>query len=872
MNENGFSRDSCPWVGLWVSPVDFEGLEPAVPNTLKPLIPDLQGIVTKPYPFIRGWLPAVSLLIIVPLLKAGPEAIAGSADILVSSPTFEASPAEADDDMPEGNQLVPAHIGSAPLEQQGAESPRERGRVLQKRNPIASEYQAIGYLGVAPTASADGEGSDFQAFFASVGLPLYNGPSTRVEAFAQLQRYRGRIMPGGSLRAYTPLPGSRPAGLDIVFVASEIEREIEEYRARWANIARSEDRMEAWLLERPRVSLDLIRTRVRTLRTRAEYEVSPGHILFAQLIASALNDIRFRNRLELNFRTAKPEAFAEGVPSRDITHTAAATDNGTARHYFGETTNRRTTVRAVAGGTHSAPRWNLDYSGFASRWINRPRTHAWNFTDRNLQLAYRIDHAWFPGIRLAPVERVTASDESVLANHRIQQTHTTDTDFAARADFDIDLNGSGRWRLHTGGLYREKERVNDHERDVFSANPERPLTLAEVSAEALPDPVVRGLYYLPPWISPGLAMDIRDDSPSPYLRNDAQSTVETFEQRYRSYESVSGAYGILAFRGRRFEAEVAGRLESTLTRTRGTVVVPAVFATDDGETLGELTVNGERRVIQERPARNTYTHALGSLSLEYHPAAEWKLRAAAYDALMRPQYFDIVEYRRVALPTRTISEGNPALAPTSIRTYLLAAERTGLPVGDIAVELYRIDVDDFFYTAQRFEFIDGVEFSRSRVENGDSGRISGFQIQWQCDLPPLPGKTRATLSTAYTYSQSTASVDTRPGEAFYLPERSRHLLRTSLRVRRNGITATAEFSYQSTALDQLGESAGRDIYRGEVIGLDATLAYTTGAYTVSASVTNLLNHPERAYAGERARATRNQYRSQIIRFGVAAQF
>ena len=830
----------------------------------------------KRCPPARGW-PAAILVFHFVILYA-PTASA-EADPAPPTGSREESTAAAPPPEASSAENIAAEAAHAEAEEtpasssrSDAESPRERGRVLQKRNPIASEYQAIGYLGVAPGAAADGEGSDYRAFFASGGLPLGGDPSLRLETFAQFQRYRGRILPGGSLRAFAPLPGRRPAGIEFNASLSEVERYIDHYEAAWANIATPADPLEAWLLERPRFSRDRIRTRVRTLRLRGEYELTPHHTLFANIIAGDYNDLHFRNRLELNFRTATPEASQEGVPGRDITHTAAATDNGTARRYFGETTNRRTTVRAVAGGTHSAPRWTLDYSGFASRWINRPRTHAWNFTDRNLQLAYRIDDPWFPGIRLAPLERVTASDESVLANYRIQQTRTTDTDFAARADFDIDLNGSGQWRLYTGGLYREKERVNDHDRDVFGANPDRPLTFADVSLDALPDPVVRGLYFLPPWISPGRAIDIRNDSPSPYLRNDTQSTVETFEQRYRSYESVSGAYGILAFRGRRFEAEVGGRLESTLTRTRGTVVVPAAFATDNGKTLGELTVNGERRVIQQRPARNTYTDHLGSIALTHRPSPGWTLRAAAYDALMRPQYFDIVEYRRVALPTRTISEGNPALAPTSIRTFLLAAERTDLPVGDIAVELYRIDISDFFYTAQRFEFIDGVEFSRSRVENGDSGRISGFQIQWQSDLPPLPGETRATLSTAYTYSESTASVDTRPGEAFDLPERSRHLLRTSLRVRRNGLTATTEFSYQSSALDQLGDSAGRDIYRSDVVALNAALAYTFGTYTFSASVTNILNHPERAYAGEPARATRNQYSSQIIRLGVAAQF
>ncbi|MCC5840319.1 MAG: outer membrane beta-barrel protein [Opitutales bacterium] len=768
--------------------------------------------------------------------------------------------------------LTPETTEAAEESEQAAESPRERGRVLQKRNPIASEYQIIGYLGIAPGAAADGEGADFRAFFAPGALTLGQEIHGRVDTFAQFQRYRGRVLAGATVRVFTPLPTKRASGLEVNASLTEVERDIDHYEAAWANIAATGDPMEAWLLERPRVSRDRIRTRVRTARVRGEYALSPSHTLFAQGIIGDFNDLHFRNRLELNFSSATPTASAEGIPGQDITYTAANTDNGTARRYFGHTSNRRTTLRAYAGGIHTAPRWTLEYSGYASRWVNRPLVHAWNFTDRQLQLAYTLENPWFPGLQLDPLDRITASNESLLANYRIQQTRTSDTDYAGRADLDVDLDGTGTWRFYAGTLYREKERVNDHERDVFGLNPANPLAFATIAEPGLPSPTIRGVYFLPPWIDAGRAIDIRGDVPSPYLRSNTLSAVETFEQRYRSFESVWGTYGILAYRGRQIDVEAGGRVEHTRTRTLGTVVVPAAFATESGRTIDQLTLNGEQRVVQERAATNSYTDFLGSVALIYRPARDWQLRFASYDSLMRPQYFDIVEYRRVGLPTRTISEGNPSLGPTSIRTYLVAAERTGLPLGDIAVELYQIDVDAFFYGAQRFENIDGIEFSVSRVENGQRGRIRGFQIQWQKDLPQLPMGMRANISTAYTYSESEASVETRPGESFDLPERSRHLMRTSLRVRWNGFTANLEYAYQSTALDQLGESAGRDIYRGDVVSLATGLSYTTGAYTFSASVSNLLNHAERSWAGERTRATRNQYASQLIRLGVAAQF
>jgi TonB-dependent receptor len=835
--------------------------------------------VKKRCPLPRGWYATIPIILFCPLTApattpvvlpvAAPSQQVGATGYAEQTSAVEEAAAVS---LSPVDILAPESSETEEESEEAAESPRERGRVLQKRNPIASEYQVIGYLGIAPGAAADGEGVDYRAFFAPGALTLGQDVHGRVDTFAQFQRYRGRVMPGATFRVFTPLPTARKSGLEVNATLTEVERDIDHYEAAWANIAGPDDPMEAWLLERPRVSRDRIRTRVRTTRLRGEYALSPSHTLFAQAIIGDFSDLHFRNRLELNFSSATPTASAEGIPDQDITYTAASTENGTARRYFGHTKNRRTTLRAYAGGIHTAPRWTLEYSGYAARWVNRPLVHAWNFTDRQLRLAYDIEDPWFPDLQLAPLDRITASDESLLANYRIQQTRTSDTDYAGRADMDVDLNGTGAWRLYAGTLYREKERVNDHDRDVFGLNPANPLSFATVAEPELPSPTIRGVYYLPPWINAERAINIRGDTPSPYLRNDALSAVETFEQRYRSFESVWGTYGILAYRGQPFDVEAGARIEHTRTRTLGTVVVPTAFATENGRTIDQLTVNGDERVVQERTATNSYTDFLGSAALIYRPASDWQLRFASYDSLMRPQYFDIVEYRRVGLPTRTISEGNPSLGPTSIRTYLLALERTGLPLGNLAVEIYQINVDAFFYGAQRFETIDGIEFSVSRVENGESGRIRGFQVQWQKDFSQLPMGLRANISTAYTYSESEASVETRPGESFNLPERSRHLMRTSLRVRWNGLTANVEYAYQSSALDQLGESAGRDIYRGDVVSLATALSYTTGAYTISASVSNLLNHAERSWAGEQTRATRNQYSSQLIRIGVAAQF
>ncbi|MCC5835366.1 MAG: outer membrane beta-barrel protein [Opitutales bacterium] len=769
-------------------------------------------------------------------------------------------------------QPEPNQADAGEDENGGSESPRERGRVLQKRNPIASEYQELGVIGQVFGASEDSEGSDFGGFFPTGILPLDIDAHHRIEAFASYQNYRRRILPGVAVRMFTPLPTDRPAGLEVDARITDSDRYIDQVRSAWASTGHTQTGLDEWILERPRFSRDRIRTRVRSTRLRGEHAVSPLHTVFAHLLAGDYRDLQSRNRFELNFRSATPEQPAEGVPGLDLTYSAAQTDSGTVRRNFRETNNFRTTLRTMVGGRHTAPTWTLDYSAYLSRWINRPVINEWNFVDRDMQISYLNQDPDFPSISIEPNSRIVESRETELSNYRIRDTRTADDDLAGRIDANIDLFGSDNWSFKTGFLYREKTRVNRSQRDVYEANPENILMLASVMNPELSSPVVKALYDLPPWIDVPSATDLINDPADPYLRNDALSSIETNEQRYQSFESVSALYTAIAYRSSKFDTEIGIRPEATRTRTSGTVIVPESFADPEAAFIDEVNLNGEQLIIQERSAQNRYSDWMGSISLAYRPAPLWQFRTAVFNNIMRPQYFDIVEYRRVNLPRREISEGNPSLTPTYIRSFSLSVERRDLPIGDIGIELNRIEIDDFFYSAEQIETIDGLDFTRSRIENGEKGLISGIQLQWQLDIPPLFGTLDTTLSSAYTYSKSEATVATRPTENLPVPERSRHLFLTGLRVRHGGLTGSVELSYQSSALDSLGESASYDIYRGNVRRLNSALSYQFEDYTFSVSASNMLNHPERAYIGEPNRVIRNLFTSQVIRFSVASQW
>lgn len=755
---------------------------------------------------------------------------------------------------------------------EATESPRERGRVLQKRNPIASEYQVIGVIGQAGSATEDAEGSDYRSLFPTELMLLDANGLQRIELSAAYQNNRRRILPGLAVRSMVRMPTERPLAVELDLRITDSDRYIDQYRSAWALSPIPHQGLDAWILERPRFSRDRIRTRVRNSRFRAEYEISPQHTLFAHLIAGDFNDHQSRNRYELNFSTSIPDSPAAGVDGLDFTYLSAQTDNGSIRRNFRETNNRRTTLRSMLGGRHTTPLLTLDYSAYASRWTNRPRVDEWNFTDTAVTLSYRNEDPDFPAITIESKDEVFESSNTRFSNYRITRTRTVDEDNAGRIDAIVEIGDSGNWLLMSGLLYREKTRTNRSPREVFDSNPSNALMLASVARPELTSPIMGARYTMPPWLDVETALFLVEDPGQPYLRNPERSLIESYQQRYQAFESVAASYLAFSYQSSRFDMEIGLRPELTRITTSGTVVVPTEFIDPNGVVIDEVTYNNESLVVQELGARRNYSDLIGSAAMAFRPFDQWQFRAAAYDTLMRPQYYDTVEYRRINLPRREISEGNPSLTPTYIRSFVISVERSGLVIGDIGFELNHIDIRDFFYAAEEIELINGEEFTRSRIENGESGNISGFQLQWQLDMPPIIRDVQTTLSSAYTYSHSEATVATRPGETLTVPERSRHLAAAGLNIRSGGFTGRLEYSYQSSALESIGESAGFDIYRKDVRILNSSISYQSGAHTFSLSVTNLLNHPERSYIGEPNRIIRNLFTSQIVRFSFASQW
>ena len=773
-------------------------------------------------------------------------------------------------------QTAPATPPAAAEAGTGAvESQRERNRVLQKRNPIASEYQISGELGFAPGALADGESVDFRSLFPLTGVLLGSGDSTQFTASYLYHTASGRGKPGFTASvARTFGARERPTTVQVRANLTSADRVIDTALWNWNPARFTLEGKAVYFLDRPRMQSDQIDTRTRSALLQAEHRLGADHTVYVQVEGWDYADFFRRDMLEYRMGGGTPLPGRGDAPQGGTTITDGAYLGARFRRVATEEAVDRERLRVQLGGHTRIGEWEVDYAVFHGHWRERRDSFWATFDNDGYDVAYRIGtDPYFPVFTALAGTDIDDSRLSRFRDSRPAKTTTRDVDWAGRADAVRRYAFSDlRLTVSTGVLHREKERVKSLiQKDVFLRNDAQLLPIDGLRVAGAPVSFLKDRYLLPRSVNLNL-MRARAAAGDPALfRDPALSILEGLPDNYTSQEAVSSGYLSAAARRGRWSADVGLRAERTETDTLGTVIVPIAFDQGVGRILADVDNRGERTLARAVPTANRYSTWLPTLALGFDASEAWALRGSYFEQLMRPQYFDIVNYRILRTGMLQVDEGNPGLAPTDIRTLSFAADYRHGRLGALSLELYRLAVDKFFYTAQKPELVDGIIFTNKRVENGGKATLQGLQAQWSRDWN-VAGFTLSP-SAAYTYSESEAEVPTRPADELTLPQRSRHLVQMGLEWSRGRFGGSGELSYQGRALDEVGQGPDRDIYRDTSVSLDAGLWWQVNRiWRATLAAQNLTDHPERSYEGDPQRAIRNEYLATTLTLGVRARF
>lgn len=277
-------------------------------------------------------------------------------------------------------------------------------------------------------------------------------------------------------------------------------------------------------------------------------------------------------------------------------------------------------------------------------------------------------------------------------------------------------------------------------------------------------------------------------------------------------------------------------------------------------------------------ASDSYTKVFPSAHLRHELDNGVILRAAYSTGLSRPNFEDLVPYFIVedrASGNGTLDIGNTELNPTYAHNFDLMAEYYIEPLGLISAGVFYKDLSDPIFKAR--STVDGGEFdgfNLVRPENGDSGEIYGFELNWQQSLSFLPGAWSGFgFSANYTYADSKADLPFGIGST-QLAGTSEHSYNLGLQYDTQRFSAQLAYNYRSEYVDEFDTAdPSLNIFWDERGTLDLSASFVVNEnFSLFAEATNLTDSKAIRYQGERSRVYEHEQFGRAVMLGVRANF
>ena len=727
------------------------------------------------------------------------------------------------------------------------ENPRQRQRVLDKRNPLATEYSSVDDVGAVMLSDIDSEGVNSRARFPTTssfdgpasefsGQVSYNYNDLSGNGIVQGKAAWRRVFGKDDRWAFT-LSGER-TGVDHVFEAVD---------TRWR--VREHDGGSFYLLDRVRITDDAI----RTVRDRAvftlEHRLNERHEVYLKATVEKREDEESDDR------------FRRIIGAGEIEDLAA--DSGTVRDAIAQRSVRdeeqhRKVFRVIAGGHVEGTQSRFDYSFYASRWeIDEPGNLNPVFRMEGVDYSYSLADPAFPAVTVLNDRDLFDPGGFRFVEYTVRDVLTVDTDSEFQFNYErrTVLGGlSGYFK--TGAIYRTKERTNTYQQRAFDGF-DGDLTLQYFTSGDEPGRVVNETYDMGPVIDPDVFRAFAASESDRFQLNMGRTRLESDTSNYRAQEKVLGTYLLQASETDRWGFQAGVRFEHTALETDGKIVLT--------DALGDY--------LSTHPVSDAgdYTRWLPGAAFNYSPGDGVRLKAAWFQTLARPDYFDLVPFRRISTNFQSITEGNPDLAPTEFDNFLVGSHLSNDAIGDLSLSFYYKQLEAFFYETE--VVVSGGPFDGwdlRRKENGNGASVWGVELGWKRTwemMGAVPGD--LTLTLFYTYSESSADIDERAGKSIPLPQRSRHFFAFTANHGLGPLETEYSVTYQSRFLDGIGDDAGADVFLNDSVRMNLAFNLRLSPWVRSfVKFSNITDRPERNFEGNLSRVTNNEYNSWKIETGM----
>jgi TonB-dependent receptor len=485
-------------------------------------------------------------------------------------------------------------------------------------------------------------------------------------------------------------------------------------------------------------------------------------------------------------------------------------------------------------------------------------------------------------------------DELTLRSSWVEDNNKT-----AKINFQIPylLGSKQGGYIKLGGKVRLKDKRADNYAQVYSRYYENvtlysqtgpSLNLGTVTGDYKEDDLLGHGYELDHMVDVDMMKAFFEEHPQ-HFKYDEQSTWEdTYQEDYTATENIYAAF-IMA-RHDISKLMLMGGLRYEQTDLEYTA---QDAWTDYSDGILKKATKTDSRIKQ---------FWLPQFQVKYSIDHRTNLRAALTYSYSRPNFDDIIPYRRVS-DNGDVDKGNPNLEyPYSMNIDLLA-ERYLAANGILSGGFFYKNIDNFVFNYVRRAH-EGENFSLfglreiTMAVNGIEAKVYGAEFQAQTKFSRLPGFLRHFgIYTTYTFTESEAYISRRypqnekdvvfefddfesdfftssdETEVIPLPGQAKHTVNFALFYEAPKLYIKLSSNYHSPFLYELGNDSELDVYYDQSFHLDFSANYQfTQHFNCFVDIINLTDAPLRYYMGSRDYFKQQEFYSWWARVGIKLNF
>ena len=445
------------------------------------------------------------------------------------------------------------------------------------------------------------------------------------------------------------------------------------------------------------------------------------------------------------------------------------------------------------------------------------------------------------GIGIEPVEERIG--DFVFDSIVVEDSIATDQNVLASLDLAAPFFSERRSSEFRAGLkFRRKAKNQDQTTTVFESEEE--ISLLEFIGPVIVPRSIAGQGGLGPSILPGSGRSILDQYGLEGERLLAQEVGD-----YDAVETSVAGYGLAEVDVSARSTLLAGlRYERTTSHYDGFELANVDELGDEAATL--LPVRGD----------TDYDSLMPSALLVVEMEKGVTIKGGISRTFARPDYVHLVPFTKIDLDDLEIEQGNPDLRLTEAWNLDWSVDWERSSTMSLGVATYFKSIDDFIYDSRTETEFDEREFMLIRPENGDNARLYGIEAVMATRLGIWRTSSRLSLDVNLTWSESEASIPSRPGESLSLPGHADVSGSVSLQLQAGRAMIGLSGSYVGRQLLELGDSSSEDLWAHEHVRFDLFLTGRIATrWELYLRGNNLTNERVRLFEGESDRTASLEY-------------